>query len=288
MNDMNMGQMDAYMAPLWLIYGLSAAFFAGALFYLYRLLRPATVRKAYGYYDWQNEIGHGICMLAMAFAMAPPAVQLPSQFWAATLMTFGLFFLARAVTWGRRLPYNKWWWDWAHCGMLLGMALMFLPINVGYFSYVLDAFWLWFAGYYVYSLCHDLQEPDKLYIGSDLSHLAMGAVMFIMTVAPMALMAPGTSMSGMPGMICSSSVHTAQPHAGSAVSKPASSPMSDMADMPDMPHMNGMKMNHPSASTPGGDDMNSMPGMDMSGHDQPSVQPSAQVGKNQPKVQPKP
>ncbi len=225
MNQMNMSGMG-YMAPLWLIYGLSAVFFAGSIFYLYRLLRPQVVKSVYGHYDWQNEIGHGLCMLAMAFALAPAAWQLPSQLWAILLGAGAVFFLIRAVTWGRKLPYNVWWWDWAHVGMLLGMALMFLPIDVGYFSYVLEAFWLWFAGYYIYSLCHDLQEGKVLYVGSDLSHLTMGVVMYIMTAVPMALMAPGASM---PGMICTSDTHPS--HAtGSA------------GAMPDMPGMPGIDM----------------------------------------------
>ncbi|MFX6201803.1 hypothetical protein ABTF50_20605, partial [Acinetobacter baumannii] len=73
------------------------------------------------------------------------------------------------------------------------------------------------------SLVHDLQKPNVYYVGSDVSHLLMGVVMFIMTVAPMALMAPGTSMAGMTMPIC---------HGSSG-----SSGMSDMHGM-DMPSMN--------------------------------------------------
>lgn len=223
MNTMqSMNMVGAYMAPVWLIYGLSACFFAGSLFYLYRLLSPAVVKLSYGCYDWQNEVGHGICMLAMAFALAPAALQLPSSVWAISLTVSGLFFLLRAVSWGRKLPYNKWWWDWGHVGMLLGMAVMFMPIDVGCLVYVLEAFWLWFASYNVYQLFLDLKQPKALYIGSDVSHLAMGFVMFIMTFAPMALMAPGADMS-MPGMICSPNMHMSQP--------------ADAHRMPDMPGM---------------------------------------------------
>lgn len=283
MDHMNM-PMGAYMAPLWLIYGLSAFFFAGTLFYLYRLVRPSVVRSTYGYYDWQNEIGHGVCMAAMAFSLAPPAVQLPSIFWAVTLFGAGAFFLVRAATWGRKLPYNKWWWDWAHVGMLLGMSLMFLPVQVGAFAYVLDAFWLWFAAYYTYELVHDLMKPKALYVGSDISHLSMGVVMFIMTVAPMALMPPGASM---PGMICSPSMQMSEPaatddphamhhHGASTSAAPAAGAgahhMHDMHDMHDMKDMPGMK------------DMESMPdmpGMNMPGHDhgQPASDPSKQPTK---------
>lgn len=196
---------SAYMAPAWFVYSLAGAFFAGAVFYLYRLLFPAPLKALYGYHDWQNEVGHGICMLAMASAMAPVSLQLPSLFWAISLTAVGIFFLFRAITWGRKLPYNKWWWDWAHVGMLLGMAIMFMPISVGYFVYALAAFWLWFASYYAWELYQDFKKPKALYIGSDLAHFAMGIVMLIMTVFPMALMPPGGDMS-MPGMICSESM----------------------------------------------------------------------------------
>jgi hypothetical protein len=201
-----------------------------------------------------------------------------------TLVGAGLFFIARAATWGRKLSYNKWWWDWAHVGMLLGMSLMFLPIQVGSFAYVLEAFWLWFAAYYTYELVHDLMKPKALYVGSDVSHLAMGVVMFIMTVAPIALMPPGASM---PGMICSPSMHMSEPAAGDTTdphamhhgsdtpAAPASGAgahdhdMHDMHNMKDMPGMKGME------------DMPDMPGMDMPGHDggQPAVDPSKQPSK---------
>jgi len=191
-----------YMAPLWLIYSLCGLFFAGGLFYYYRLVKPDSVKSVYGYYDWQNEVGHGLCLLAMASALAPPLWQLPAPLWATILSLAALFFLVRACTFGRKLPYNKWWWDWAHVGMLGSMAMMFLPVDTGLFSYALEAFWLWFAVYYIWSLVHDLPEPKVYYVGSDLSHLAMGIVMFIMTAFPMVLMAPGASMPGMNMNIC--------------------------------------------------------------------------------------
>jgi hypothetical protein len=204
MDSMNasMGGMP-YMAPLWLIYSLCALFFAGALFYYYRLVKPDSIKAVYGYYDWQNEVAHGLCLLAMASALAAtPLWQMPAPFWASILSLAALFFLVRACTFGRKLPYNKWWWDWSHVAMLGAMAMMFLPIDTGLFSYALEAFWLWFAGYYVWSLVHDLLEPKVYYIGSDLLHLAMGIVMFIMTAFPMVLMAPGASMPGMNMSIC--------------------------------------------------------------------------------------
>ena len=60
----------ALVAPEWLILSLSALFALGAAFYLYRLFFRDQVRAATGYSDWENEVGHGLCMLAMAGAMA--------------------------------------------------------------------------------------------------------------------------------------------------------------------------------------------------------------------------
>lgn len=169
---------DMFMAPAWVIFTLAAIFFAGACFYLFRLLSASTVKKVYGYHDWENEVGHGICMLAMAGALAPAALQLPAMFWTVTLSASALWFLARALTWGRKLAHNKvWWWDWAHVGMLSGMALMFYPLDLGaWFTGVQAAFWLWFASYYSYETYHDLKAPKALYLGSDCSHLLMGVV----------------------------------------------------------------------------------------------------------------
>lgn len=182
----NMGH---YMLPEWLLYTIATIFFAGACFYLYRLLRPNTVKSAYGWTDWENEIGHGLCMLAMASSLAPECLQLPAMFWTVTLSIGGAWFVARALTWGRKLPYNKSWWDWAHVGMLLGMALMFYPLNLGaWFVYVQEAFWLWFTGYYAWQIVRDLPTFKALYLGSDFFHFLMGAVMLLMMLFPEAFM----------------------------------------------------------------------------------------------------
>lgn len=186
----NMHHADHFMAPAWLIYTLGALFAAGAFIYLYRLLNAAAVKKVYGYHDWENEVGHGLCMASMAAMLAPVWLQLPAMFWTVTLSAGALWFLARALTWGRRLAHNKvWWWDWAHVGMLGGMALMYYPLALGsWFTGLQVVFWLWFSSYYAYETYHELKEPKLLYMQSNLSHLLMGVVMLIMTLWPMALM----------------------------------------------------------------------------------------------------
>jgi thioredoxin 1 len=195
----NMHHADHFMAPAWLIYTLGALFAAGALVYLYRLFNVSAVKKVYGYHDWENEIGHGLCMASMAAMLAPAALQLPAIFWTVTLSAGAVWFFARALTWGRKLAHNKvWWWDWAHVGMLSGMALMFHPLDLGaWFVGLQVAFWLWFSSYYAYETYHELKEPKLLYVQSNLSHLLMGVVMLIMTLWPMALMPSHHNMSAM-------------------------------------------------------------------------------------------
>lgn len=176
-------------APSWVIFGLSALFGAGFLFYLYRLLFRDTVRAALGYSDWENEVGHGLCMLAMASAMAPVFLQLPVMLLVGSLAVTGVWFIVRALTWGKTLTYNKAWYDWVHVGMLFGMALMFLHVNLGvWFTALLLAFWGWFTGYYAYQVFQDMKNPKFFSVGADFAHFAMGAVMFLMTLFPGMLM----------------------------------------------------------------------------------------------------
>lgn len=200
MDHMNhMDQAAQFAVPLWLIYSMATLFFAGACFYLYRLLSPTKLKSAYGYHDRENEIGHGLCMLAMSASLAPASLQLPALLWAVLLSLGGSWFFVRALTWGRQLPYNKWWYDWAHVGMLLGMALMFYPLSLGAWFVALQvAFWSWFSAYYSWQICKDLPSRKIFYIGSDVSHFAMGAVMLLMTLFPAAMMpAHGHDMHNM-------------------------------------------------------------------------------------------
>lgn len=176
-------------APSWVIFSLSALFGAGFLFYLYRLLFRDTVRAALGYSDWENEVGHGLCMLAMASAMAPVFLQLPPMLLVGSLAVTGVWFIVRALTWGKTLTYNKAWYDWVHVGMLFGMALMFLHVNLGvWFTALLLAFWGWFTAYYAYQVFLDMKNPRFFSVGADFAHFAMGAVMFLMTLFPGMLM----------------------------------------------------------------------------------------------------
>ncbi len=170
--------------PDWLLYSMAALFFAGACFYLYRLVRPKVVQAAYGYYDWENEIGHGLCMLAMSAALAPAFMQPPAMFWTVVLSLGGAWFFLRALTWGRKLAHNKWWYDWGHVGMLFGMALMFANISGRVVVLIAGAFWLWFSLYNTYQTWIDRRSGNVLCIGSNLCHLTMGVVMFAMTTAP--------------------------------------------------------------------------------------------------------
>lgn len=173
------------MLPDWALTAFSLWFFAGTVFYLYRILFADRVRAVYGYWDIENELGHGICMLAMVTMLAPMLLPVPFALWAWVLGAGAVWFTARALTWGKRVSYpNKWWWDWAHVGMLGGMALMFSGASFPYMVWISGAFWLWFTGYYVYSTIHDLPSRRVLYLGSDLAHMTMGAMMFTMTVWP--------------------------------------------------------------------------------------------------------
>lgn len=173
------------MLPDWALTAFSLWFFLGAAFYLYRILFADRVRAVYGYWDIENELGHGICMLAMVTMLSPMLLPLPFTLWAWVLGAGALWFTARALTWGKRVSYpSKWWWDWAHVGMLGGMAIMFAGFSFPYMTWIAGAFWLWFTGYYIYSTIHDLPTGKVLYLGSDLAHMTMGAMMFVMTVWP--------------------------------------------------------------------------------------------------------
>jgi thioredoxin 1 len=200
MHHMEHGHSASFVAPDWLLFGLAALFLAGALFYLYRLLRPSHVRSVYGYFDWENEIGHGLCLLGMVTMLAPSLLPIPAMAWAAILGLGTLWFTARALTWGKRVTYPaKWWWDWAHVAMLGGMALMYTNVTTLWVTLPLGVFWLWLGGYYLYELTHDIRGGKGLYIGSDLAHSLMGFVMLLMTLFPAAFMPMHSHGHTMPG-----------------------------------------------------------------------------------------
>lgn len=173
---------------------LGVWFFAASGFYLYRALFPEHVKGAYGYSDLENEIGHGLCALAMVPMLAPMLLPIPTIAWTVMLSAGFVWFTLRALNLGKRVGYaTRWWWDWAHVGMLGGMALMYAGVNWAPLSIALAVFWTWLAGYYLYELVHDLKSRNPFFIGSDLVHATMGGVMLLMTVAPSLFMG-GMSM----------------------------------------------------------------------------------------------
>ena len=175
--------------PEWALLTLAVGFLAGACFYLYRLLFPKHVKAVYGYYDVENEAGHGLCMLAMTTMLAPHLLPIPFRVWSVILGAAALWFFVRALTWGKQVPGARWWGDWAHVGMLAGMGMMFTGANVPFLAVAQGAFWLWFSVYYVFETYRDSRARKPLYLGSDVSHLSMGVMMLAMTVAPGLFMA---------------------------------------------------------------------------------------------------
>lgn len=184
-------------APDWLISSLGVLFLAFSLFYFYRLSRPAMVKNAIGFWDWEGEAGHAICMLAMASGLAPWLIPISSLVWSWILGAGTIYYAARALTWGRRLSYNKQWWDWAHSGMYLGMFTMFQTLPIGatanmVLNGLLTVFWLWFSGLYIRDSYLDLRARKMLSFGSDLAHLGMGLSMLVMSLMPGFLMNHGS------------------------------------------------------------------------------------------------
>jgi hypothetical protein len=177
-------------APEWLLLALAVWFFAGSGFYLFRTLFADSVKKVYGYFDLENEVGHGLCLLGMVTMLAPTLLPISATIWTFVLAAASLWFTARALTWGKRVPYaTKWWWDWAHVVMLSGMAIMFAGVTTFWLTVPLGIFWTWLFGYYSYELVHDVKSRKTFYIGSDLAHASMGLVMLLMTAMPSYFMA---------------------------------------------------------------------------------------------------
>lgn len=169
---------------------LGVWFFAIACFYLYRGLFAEQVKAVYGYSDLENEVGHGLCALAMVPMLAPMLLPIPNPIWTVALGVAAVYFFARALTWGKRVGYaTKWWWDWAHVGMLAGMAFMYSGLSIAPLAVLFGVFWMWLTAYYLYELAHDLKSRNVFYIGSDLAHATMGGVMLAMTFAPSLFMA---------------------------------------------------------------------------------------------------
>jgi hypothetical protein len=177
------------MAPPWLLLGLGATFLMGTLFYLFRLSNPAYLRKVNGYVDSENEFWHGVCLLAMVTSLTPPLAPVPTSVWLWGLPVGVLWYLYRAFTYGRRLPHNKQWYDFAHAAMLFGMWWMYAqPYHGQYVTWGFAAYWGWFGSYYVCRLFADLRKPNLLSFGQNVFHLLMALVMLVMTLWPNYLM----------------------------------------------------------------------------------------------------
>lgn len=177
---------------------MGIVFILGTAYYVLRLFLPKFAKEAVGYWDWENEIGHGICMLSMAACLLPAIVSIPTAFWSIALPIGSAWFILRACFWGKSLSHNKLWYDWVHAGMLFGMYLMFYPVNDLWINFFQGCFWLWFSAYYIKELKVDFiglrrdqsisrskkMRKGALYLGSDLAHLVMGISMFLMLTCP--------------------------------------------------------------------------------------------------------
>jgi thioredoxin 2 len=171
----------------WVSIALSLLFFGGTLFYLFRLVSPAYLRTANGYYDGENEFWHGACLLGMSACLTPAWLPVPVFVWTSLFMVGTLWYLVRAFTYGRKLAYNKQWYDFAHAAMLFGMYWMFAqPIQHWLVTLAFAAYWTWFGSYYLYRLSLDFKKPSWLSFGQDGAHFMMSLVMLIMTLWPAA------------------------------------------------------------------------------------------------------
>jgi predicted membrane channel-forming protein YqfA (hemolysin III family) len=168
------------------LFYLGLFFFAGTLFYLFRLAFRGYLKQVNGYADPENEFWHGVCMMAMTSMLAPNLVSLftPTLFlW--TLPVGVIWYVLRAFTYGKKLPYNKQWYDLAHAAMLFGMWWMFAaPVNNAFLTGLFATYWAWFASYYAARIAGDFKKPHWLSFGQDIAHFVMAVVMVLMTLWP--------------------------------------------------------------------------------------------------------
>lgn len=237
-----------------LILSLSAWFGLGAAFYVFRLVCSGYLQRVNGYFDRENEFWHGACMLGMVGCLTPWVLPWPALAWTALFAVGAVWYIVRAFTYGKKLTYNKQWYDLAHAAMLSGMAWMFaMPVSHPVITVAWTAYWVWFGSYYVYRLALDFKHPHWLGFGQDIAHLAMAVVMALMTVWPATFMPyhgghhhHEMPMGGaMDGPICGPDGKPVQPEATPGA--PASGVSPD-GGMDGMHHHGGMSA--PGASAP--------------------------------------
>lgn len=212
----------------WVSPVLSLLFLSGAFFYIFRLFNPGLLRRVNGYFDRENEFWHGACLLGMVACLTPSWLPLPDLVWKVGFAVGTGWYLVRALTYGKRLPHNKQWYDFAHAAMLFGMWWMFAnPIEHVLINVAFGAYWLWFGSYYVYRLWLDVHKPSLLAFGQDGAHFLMSFVMLIMTLWPTALHDHGRhhEMAGGPAV-----EHTTDSGASEAGNSPVASVATVVAD----------------------------------------------------------
>lgn len=172
----------------WITPALSLLFLSGAFFYVFRLLNRSLLMRINGYHDRENEFWHGACLLGMVACLTPAWLPVPNLLWSVGFAIGTVWYIVRALTYGKRLAYNKQWYDFAHAAMLFGMWWMFVhPIEHVLIDIAFAAYWLWFGSYYVYRLALDFKKPSVLAFGQDGAHFMMSLVMLVMTLFPAAL-----------------------------------------------------------------------------------------------------
>ncbi len=171
---------------------LALFFAAGTVFYLFRLCAASYVRKVNGHSDAENEFWHGACLLAMVTMLTPTLSFIPgATVWIYLLPVGVVWYLVRAFTYGKKIPSNKQWYDFAHAAMLFGMWWMFAePISHPFLSVAFVGYWVWFGAYYTTRIWADLKKPHWLALGQDIFHFVMAVVMALMVIFPATFM-PG-------------------------------------------------------------------------------------------------
>ncbi|MBS1993680.1 MAG: hypothetical protein JSS86_13885 [Cyanobacteria bacterium SZAS LIN-2] len=175
---------------------LAGFFLVGALFYLFRFCNRSYVSKVNGYHDRENEFWHGACLLGMVSCLTPAWFAIPDLVWQIGFAIGTGWYLVRAFTYGRSLPFNKQWYDFAHAAMLFGMWWMFAaPVSGILVTVVFTAYWTWFGSYYAVRIYNDFKNPHWLSFGQDIAHFTMALVMALMMLYPATFMGSHHHMS---------------------------------------------------------------------------------------------